>query len=142
MNRLSIKFQLFIMASLVLIAFSAAARQDGGPHGDRGGPHGPPDAEMRVAWMTEMLDLTDEQSAQLLVVMQDIDEQREVVHQKVMELMKPELCDLQLRTEADIAAILTPDQLAQLEEKKEKRAGKRGGRGFRGMDSLDCSEYE
>ena len=73
MKTVSNRSRIAFAAALLLVAASAVARQDGGPHGDRSGHRGPPDAEMRVAKMTQMLELTDEQSAQLLVVMQDLD---------------------------------------------------------------------
>jgi len=129
-----------LAAALLLVAATAAARQDGPPRGDRGGHRGPPDAEMLVARMTEALDLSDEQSAQLLVVMQEVDQERNALHERMMELMKPEVCDLQLRTDSEISSILTPEQLALFEEKKEARGEKGWGR--RGMGKLDCSEFE
>jgi len=129
-----------LAAALLLVTASAVARQDGPPRGDRGGHRGPPDAEMLVARMTEMLDLTDEQSAQLLVVMQEVDQERDALQEQVMAQMKPEFCELQLRTDAEISTILTPEQLALYEEKKAARAEK--GRGRQGLGKLDCSEYE
>jgi len=142
MKTLSTRTRLALAATLLLVAASATARQDGGPRGDRGGHRGPPDAEMRVAKMTRMLDLSDEQSTRLLAVMQEVDQERDVLHERVMEQMKPEFCDLQLRTEAEISNILTPEQLVLMEEKKEARADKGKGRSRRGMDRLDCSEFE
>ena len=129
-----------LAAALLLVAATAAARQDGPPRGDRGGHRGPPDAEMLVARMTEALDLSDEQSAQLLVVMQEVDQERDALQEQVMAQMKPEFCELQLRTDAEISTILTPEQLALYEEKKAARAEK--GRGRQGLGKLDCSEYE
>jgi Spy/CpxP family protein refolding chaperone len=142
MKTLSNRSRIAFAAALLLVAASAVARQDGGPHGDRSGHRGPPDAEMRVAKMTQMLDLTDEQSARLLVVMQDVDLERDALHDRIMEQMKPELCDLQLRTESEINTILTPEQLALLQEQKESRPERARDRGRRGMDRLDCSEFE
>lgn len=129
-----------LAAALLLVTASAVARQDGPGRGDRGGHRGPPDAEMLVARMTEMLDLSDEQSAQLLVVMQEVDQERDALHERVMEQMRPEFCELQLRTDSEISSILTPEQLAQFEEKKADRAEK--GRGRHGLGKLDCSEFE
>lgn len=131
-----------VTAALLMVASTATAQQERGPRGDREGHRGPPDAETRVAKMTRMLDLSDEQSAQLLVIMQDVDQERQILHDKTMELMAPEICDLQLRTESEIAGILTEEQWALMEEKKAARAEKGKRRGHRGMDDLDCSAYE
>lgn len=142
MKTVSNRSRIAFAAALLLVAASAVARQDGGPHGDRNGHRGPPDAEMRVAKMTQMLDLTDEQSARLLVVMQDLDLERDALHDRMMEQMKPELCDLQLRTESEINGILTPEQLVLLEEQKESRPLRNRDRARGGMGRLDCTEYE
>ena len=133
---------LAIATAFLLVAGSAMARQEGGRHGYPDGHRGPPDAETRVARMTQALDLTDEQSARLLVVMQDLDSERRVLHDQVMEQMKPELCDLQSRTEIEIADILTPEQQVLAEELKAERPGKGSRRGRRGPEGLDCSEFE
>jgi Spy/CpxP family protein refolding chaperone len=142
MKTVSNRSRIAFAAALLLVAASAVARQDGGPHGDRSGHRGPPDAEMRVAKMTQMLELTDEQSAQLLVVMQDLDVEREALHDRMLEQMKPELCDLQLRTESEINGILTPEQRVLLEEQKESRPLRNRDRSRGGMGRLDCSEFE
>ena len=73
MKTLSVKSLLTVTAALLLVTASATAQQNGGPRDQRGGRHGPPDAEMRVAQMTQALELSDEQSAQLLIVMQEVD---------------------------------------------------------------------
>ena len=133
---------LAIATAFLLVAGSAMARQEGGRHGYPDGHRGPPDAETRVARMTQALDLTDEQSARLLVVMQDLDSERRVLHDQVMEQMKPELCDLQSRPDSEIADILTPEHHVLAEELKAERPGKGSRRGRRGPEGLDCSEFE
>lgn len=133
---------LAVTAASLLVATSATARQEGGHRGDREGHRGPPDAETRVAKMTKMLDLSDEQSAQLLVIMQEQDIERQALHNQMMDLMRPELCDQKLRSEAEVATILTDEQLVMLEEKKAAREEKGGKRGHRGMGDLDCSTDE
>lgn len=132
--------QLALIALLTLATFSAVAQQNGGHRGERDGHRGPPDAEMRVARMTQKLNLTDEQSAQLLVVMQEIDRERDALKQQAMEQIEPELCEMRLRSEAEVAQILTDEQLATMETLKENKPESRHGR--RGRMELDCSAYE
>ena len=140
MSALSNRFLLALLAAFILVSVNASAGQDRERNGDRPERHGPPDAEMRVAKMTQQLDLSDEQSADLLVVMQGLDIERNALREEMQAQMEPELCRLQISTEREIATILTAEQLIQLEEKKGQRDGKRRGR--RGMENLDCSAYE
>jgi Spy/CpxP family protein refolding chaperone len=137
MSILSTQSRIAILAALLLVALSATARQDGETRGGRSGHRGPPDAEMRVAKMTQKLNLNDEQSAQLLAVMQANEAEKKALKDQVMEQLEPEFCDLKFRTEAEIAGILTDQQLVQLEEDKAKAEERRGGK-----KKLDCSAYE
>jgi Spy/CpxP family protein refolding chaperone len=137
-----LKSTLALTVATLLIAGSAIAQQERNGRDGHGKHQGRHDAETRVAHMTRELDLTDEQSAQLLLVMQAADVEREALHQKIMEQMAPELCDLQLSTEADIASILTPDQLADLEARKEGRDEKPGKKHRGRFSELDCTAYE
>jgi len=139
MNTPSFKTLLLVSLATVLISGSTLAQYE---RGDRGRHHGPPDAETRVAHMTKSLDLTDEQSAELLQLMQAVDLEREALHQKMMNQMEPEICDLQLRVEADTISILTDEQLAMYESRKDGRGSKRGEHERHGMRNLDCSAYD
>jgi len=136
------KSTLVLVTAALLISGSAFAQHERGGKDDRLQHRGPHDAESRVAHMTHQLDLSDEQSAQLLLVMQEADVEREALHQQIIEQMEPELCGLQLSTEADIRNILTEDQLASMQEMKQERERRRDGRSGRGMGNLDCSAYE
>ena len=104
--------------------------------------HGRPDAEMRVAHMSSALGLSDEQSAQLLELFQSVDEERRAMHEQAMELMKPQICELQLATRAKLEVILDEEQLAQLEEMKASHESDKGHHRSRGMHDLDCSAFE
>jgi hypothetical protein len=147
MNALSIK-TLFIITVTTLLFTAGAAAQNGQGNGgdrtrefDRGAQHGPADAETRVAHMTRMLDLSDEQSAELLEIMQAVDRERMALHEQAFQELEPEICTLQLNIAAEIKNILTDDQLALLEAKKSEREKDRFGKSWRGMQ-LDCSAYE
>jgi len=137
-----LKSTLVFVTATLLVAGSAAAQQEWGGKEDHGRHHGPHDAESRVAHMTQELDLTDEQSAELLQVMQVADAEREALHQAIMKQMEPEICGLQVSTEQEIRNILTEDQLAAMEASRRERAGKRDRRFGRGFGDLDCSAYE
>jgi len=109
--------------------------------------HGPPDAETRIAHLTSVLDLSDEQSVELLAFFQTMDQERRALHEQMMQEMAPQICALRADTEAELARILSQDQLALMEELKANRQqrgqGKRQNRNTRmdwqGMPDLDCS---
>ena len=122
--------------TLVVTLFAASQLQAGS---DRGRHRGPPDAEMRVAHMSSVLDLSDEQSASLLQLFQAVDEERRAVHEQTMELMKPQICEIQLATRAELEGILDEVQLAQLEDMMAGRKSDNDHRRSRGMHDLDCS---
>lgn len=131
-----------IPIAALLLAASAVAYGPDGRNGPRGDFRGPPDAETQLARMTQMLDLTDEQSARLLVVLQEAEAEREILHEQVMEQMKPQFCELQLSTESQVAEILTEEQLAQLDELRDRRSERRHEGNRHARDRLDCSAYE
>ncbi len=130
---------LFSKLLLVLLAVTLLPATNLQAQPDRAGQHGPPDAETRVAHLTRALDLTDQQSAELLEVFQAVDEEREALRQQARLQMKPQICELQLATEAEVSRILDEKQAAKLEDIKagQKPARARGDR--LGMHELDCS---
>ena len=138
MNALSIK-TLFIITAATLLFASAAAAQNS--QGDRRAHHGAADAEARVAHMTQLLDLSDDQSAELLEILQAVDQERMALHEQAFQAVEPEICALQLHVAEEIRTILTEDQLAVIEARKSERENDRFGKSWRGMH-LDCSAYE
>ena len=129
-----------LLTITLMVTLFAASQLKAGP--DRGRHHSRPDAEMRVAHMSSALGLSDEQSAQLLELFQAVDEERRALHEQTMERMKPQFCELQLATHAELERILDEEQLAQLEEMKASRESDSDRRRSRGMHDLDCSEFE
>lgn len=129
------------IASGLLIASGAYAW-----HPDRSGDapdrRGPPTAEAQLARLADRLQLTDEQSAQMLQVLQDAQADRQQIRDKIMEQMGPELCAAQQNTEQNIVAILTPEQaelFAQMQEEHQASVqNRRGG----GPIPPDCSGYD
>ncbi|MGD2129064.1 MAG: hypothetical protein PVJ17_07150 [Lysobacterales bacterium] len=128
-----------IVSGLLLAASTYAWNPD--RRGDPGERHGPPTAEQQLARLADQLQLTDEQSAQLLQVLQAAEADRQELRDRIMAQMGPELCAVQSSTEADILAILTPEQseeFAQLQEERQARfQNRRGGGPF-----PDCSSYD
>jgi Spy/CpxP family protein refolding chaperone len=130
--------------SAVLFAASAMAEppRGSGPGGEW--RNGPPGAEQQLSRLDQALDLSDAQSAELLAVLQAADAERQALHQRVMAEFRPEICALMQDTDADILAVLTPEQAATYQQMKEERrqrhgGGQDGGWGHR-FGELDCAE--
>jgi Spy/CpxP family protein refolding chaperone len=103
-----------------------------GPWHDGGHYGGPPSAEQQLARLSEQLQLTDQQSLQLLEVLLGREEQHQALRARMLEEMQPELCALMQETETDILAILTPEQgeqFLQLSSDRRSRAKNHHGRG-------------
>jgi hypothetical protein len=128
------KLPLVILAVALLPVTYLQAQPDQTRH------HGPPGAETRVAHLTRALDLSDEQSARLLEVFQAVDEERQALRQQAMLQMKPQICELQLATKAEISQILDDEQMAKLEDIKAVKKPGRERDGRRGFHDLDCSD--
>ena len=124
-----------ILASLLAAGTAPAQSKARGP--DRDWHHRPPGAERQLAHLDRALDLSDEQAQQLLEVLQAADVEREAVHQQIMDQLGPEICALRQSTDAEILAILTPEQAAAYQELRQEHAGRREGR--HGGPALDCA---
>jgi hypothetical protein len=135
-KRLVLTLLLALLPASLLQAQNNQARQ-----------HGPPDAETRVAHLTTALDLSDEQSADLLVFFQTADQERLALREQMIQEMAPQICALRADTDAELARILNQEQLALMEElkanRKQRGQGKRQNRNtgmdWQGMPDLDCS---
>ena len=99
---------------------------------------------LRKSWreVSDALNLSDEQTVAMLVILQRQAEQKAALHEQVMVLMGPEICAQRAETEDAILALLDAEQtelfLQAKEERKLKaeqqnRSGKRRG-------ELDCSD--
>ena len=106
-------------------ALAQAQRADPSRSPDRPWHHEPRGAEQQLAHLDLALGLTDEQSLQLLEVLQLAEAEREALHARAMESFQPEICALRRNTEADIFAILTPEQAETLRLLQQERAGRR-----------------
>jgi len=97
-----------------------------GPPGEDGSWRmGPPNAEQRLARLSQELGLDREQSRQMLELLQAAEADHEAVRARFFEEAGPELCAIRENTHAEIMALLTPEQagLYQLlrEENGERR---------------------
>ena len=138
MNQIArMKFPVLALAALV---FSAAAMA-GPKHRDEHGRMGPPSAERQLAHLEEALDLTAEQSEELLAVLLVAEEERRAIHESIMEQARPQICANMTSTHDNIVAVLTPEQAEEFEalmEARKDRAGRHARRG--GFGDLDCSD--
>lgn len=131
---------LSLIALSVLLTGSAIAQNR---DQDRDFRKGPPSAETVLARLSESLDLNNEQSAAMLVVLQEQAAERFALHEQTMQLLGPEICAQQAATEEAMLAILTPDQAEEFLQMKEARKAKAAQRDRgRGRNHPDCSEYE
>jgi Spy/CpxP family protein refolding chaperone len=126
---------------LAALLFTASAMAEP-PHGTGPGGewhHGPPGAEQQLSRLDQALDLSDEQSAELLAVLQAAEAERQALHERVMAEFRPEVCALMQGTDADILAVLTPAQAETYQQMKEERRQRKGGGGGHHYADLDCA---
>jgi Spy/CpxP family protein refolding chaperone len=120
-----------ILATAALLTAGGALA--GPPDHDGSWRMGPPGPEQRLARLAEGLDLSPEQSRQMLQLLQDAEADHRAVRTRFFEEVGPELCAIRQNTEADILALLTPEQVAQFQLHKEQSQGtssrQRDGRG-------------
>ena len=115
--------------ALTALTFAAAAMAEPPRAKGAGGEwhHGPPGAEKMLARLDQSLELSDEQSAELLAVLQAADAERWALHERVMAQFRPEICALMQDTDADILALLTAEQAEAFQQMKEERRQRQGG---------------
>lgn len=130
-------FTTLLTTTLAIVLIPAASLQ---AQPNKARHHGPPDAEMRVAHLTRALELSDQQSADLLEVFQAVDEERRALRQQALLQMKPQICELRQATEEEINTILDDEQLVKLEEIKANHERGRGRRDWHAINEMDCSD--
>lgn len=129
--------KLALVLGAVLVSGAVLAAPPGNGPGQRDGArHGPPGAEQQLAHLDSALDLSDEQSAQVLELLQAAEAERRALQEEIMEQFRPQLCALRNDTDAGILALLTQEQAGNYEALKENR---RQHRGF-GPAGLDCDD--
>ena len=123
------------LAGLLATGYAAAqpSERDHGKHGKHRMPHG---AEQQLARLDEALDLSDEQSAELLPILQNAESERRALHERMQEEFRPELCAMMGSTHSRILSVLTPEQAEHFDEIKSQRSERRHQ--GRGRPNLDC----
>jgi len=102
---------------------------------------GPPSPEQHLARLSQELDLNEDQSRQMLRLLQDAHADHEALRTRMHEQFQPELCALRQDTQAGILDILTAEQAETfllLQEQNQSRAGQARQRRF---SSADCEGF-
>jgi hypothetical protein len=137
--RIRLSKTISIIAIVSLMAAGTALAQN--QQGVRDWQKGPPSVEEKLAHISTALDLSDEQSLEMLVILQQQEEARAAFHEQTMALIGPEICAHRLETEEAILAILTAEQaetFLQFREERQLKDEKHDrGRRSRGGE-LDC----
>ena len=134
-TRLAKTVSILAVVSLLAAGSAFAEKQYGG----RDWQKGPPSVEERLARISAALDLSDEQSLEMLAILQEQEEQKAALHEQMMELMGPEICAQQAETEAAILGILTDDQAELWLQHREDHQNKPRRKNRGGNTGLDCS---
>jgi hypothetical protein len=128
------------VASLLAAGGAFAQQQQ---KGGKDWQKGPPSVEEKLARISNALDLSDQQSAEMLAVLQEQESYRQALNERTMEIMGAEICAQKAQAEEAILAILDTDQaelFLQIQEERQIRANRRSRSG-KGHDAPDCSGY-
>ena len=131
-----------VIALTGLLAASNALAQT--PKGDRDWQKGPTSVEEKLARISGALDLSDEQSAEMLALLQQQEKNRQDLHDRTMAIMGAEICAQKALAEEEILSILDTDQaelFLQMKADRQARGGDRN-RSRKGRGDLDCTEFE
>jgi len=116
------KLPVSLAAAALLVSAAAYASP---PDHDGSWRMGPPNAEQRLARMSQELDLTPEQSRRMLQLLQNAESDHEAVRARFFEEAGPELCAIRQNTEAEIMDLLTPEQAEQYQLLRDEDAQRR-----------------
>lgn len=130
---------------MVLASFLAVGNANAQPpKADRDWHKGPPSVEEKLARISNALDLSDEQSAEMLAILQGQEGDRKALHEHTMAIMGAEICAQRAQAEEEILSILDADQaelFRQMKADRKVRGGDRN-RSRRSGGDLDCAEFE
>ena len=136
-TRLSKMVSILTIASL-LTAGSVLAQNR---QSDNDWQKGPPTAEEKLARISAALNLSGDQSQEMLRVLQDQGEKGAALHEQTMMIMGPEICAQRAENEEAILAILDADQtelFLQMKEQRRADAANTRNRNAKRMGELDC----
>jgi Spy/CpxP family protein refolding chaperone len=132
------KIHKIMLIALGALMLTSTAWAQGGP--GKGHGKGPPSLDERVERLSQVLDLSEAQAAQVREIMTEAQASRPNMRIMDREEAKPALCKHMLETDAQIKAVLTESQVTQYDTFKESR--KTGMGGGRGRGPVDCSAFE
>jgi len=131
---------LSILAVISLLSAGGAIAQN--QRGDREDwQKGPPTAEEKLAQISAALNLSGDQSQEMLRLLQEQGDKNAALHEQTMLLMGPEICAQRAENEEAILAILDAEQtelFLQIKEQRQLANTNRKGRRGNGMGELDC----
>ena len=139
-TRLSKMVSIFAIVSL-LTAGSVLAQNQKGDREDW--QNGPPTAEEKLAQISAALNLSGDQSQEMLRLLQDQEEKRAVLHEQTMMLLGPEICAQRAENEEAMLAILDAEQtelFLQIKEQRQANAAHSRSRHARRMGELNCDD--
>jgi Spy/CpxP family protein refolding chaperone len=132
---------LLLVAVMLGVAIPATAQE----RGKKGGPHGDPAAH--IDQLIDELDLSTDQASQVRPILEESMNQRRALFEGArtgqgrpdrsqMQALRPEMEAIREQTDAQLAEVLTADQMAQLREirasrQAEHRAHRKSHRGGR-----------
>ena len=134
-TRLSKMVSILAIASL-LTAGSVLAQNR---QSDNDWQKGPPTAEEKLARISAALNLSGDQSQEMLRVLQEQGEKGAALHEQTMMLMGPEICAQRAENEEAILAILDADQTELFLQMKEQRQASQS-RNAKRMGELNCDD--
>lgn len=139
-TRLSKTVSIFAIVSL-LTAGSVLAQNQKGDREDW--QNGPPTAEEKLARISAALNLSGNQSQEMLRLLQDQEENRVALHEQTMMLMGPEICAQRAENEEAMLAIMDAEQtelFLQIKEQRQANATNSRSRHAKRMGELDCDD--
>jgi Spy/CpxP family protein refolding chaperone len=141
-TRLTKSLVILTLGGLLAAGSAAAQNQNQGQKGLRDWQKGPPSIEVKLARVSEALDLSDEQTVDMLLVLQEQERKRDALQDQTMVLLGPEICAHRSEAEEAMTAILTPEQIETFMQIRQERQDKARQRNRGGRGALDCSSYE
>jgi len=134
-TRLSKMVSILAIASL-LTAGSVLAQNR---QSDNDWQKGPPTAEEKLARISAALNLSGDQSQEMLRVLQEQGEKGAALHEQTMMIMGPEICAQRAENEEAILAILDANQTELFLQMKEQRQASQS-RNAKRMGELNCDD--
>ena len=139
-TRLSKLVSIIAMVSLLTAGSVLAQNQKGGREDWQ---NGTPTAEEKLAQISAALNLSGDQSREMLRLLQDQEEKRAALHEQTMMLLGPEICAQRVENEEAMLAILNAEQtelFLQIKEHRQANAANSRGRHARRMGGPNCDD--